>query len=374
MADVAQTVPFVDLVGEHRRLRATLEDAVRGVLASGRFVLGPELAAFEEEFAAYCGVGHCVGVASGTDALIIALRACGVGPGDEVITPSFTFFAAPLAIASVGAIPVFVDVEASTGLLDADQAAEAITPRTRAIVPVHLYGRCVDLRPLEALAAERDLWLIEDAAQAHGARCSGRQAGSVGHVGCFSFYPSKNLGAYGDGGAVVTSDPRLAEQVRLLRNYGQRSKYHHESLGLNSRLDELQAAILRRKLPYLDGWNQARRKVAALYTSLIDPSLRPPDAGAGEEHVFHLYVIRTERRDGVRRFLSEHGVETSIHYPVPAHLQPAFSEVPAVLGELPVTERLAREVLSLPMFPTISRDQVGFVVDRLGAGLADAQA
>jgi dTDP-4-amino-4,6-dideoxygalactose transaminase len=374
MADVAQTVPFMDLAAEQRQLREALDDAVRTVLDSGRFVLGPELARFEDEFASYCGVAHCVGVASGTDALMIALRALRVAPGDEVITPSFTFFAAPLAIASVGAIPVFVDVEEDSGLLDADRVRDAITPRTRAIIPVHLYGRCADLRPLQALASERGLWLIEDAAQAHGAQSNGRRAGSVGHVGCFSFYPSKNLGAYGDGGAVVTSDPRLAEQMRLLRNYGQRTKYHHEILGLNSRLDELQAAILRRKLPYLDEWNRARRTAAAMYSSLLDPSLTPAPADAEGEHVFHLYVVRAPRRDALRRFLSERGVETSIHYPVPVHRQPAFSEVPAVIGELPVTERLAREVLSLPMFPTISRDQVGYVADCLGAGLEDADA
>jgi dTDP-3-amino-3,4,6-trideoxy-alpha-D-glucose transaminase len=366
----ALAVPFVDVVAEHERIRDAIDEAVRAVLGSGRFVLGREVAAFEEEFASYCGAAHCVGVASGTDALVLALRACEVGPGDEVITPSLTFFAGPLAIASVGAVPVFVDVEESTATLNLDLVSEAITDRTRAIMPVHLYGRCADLDRLEELAAEHELSLIEDAAQAHGARWNGRTAGTVGRLGCFSFYPSKNLGACGDGGAILTRDAELAERLRLLRNYGQSRKYRHDLLGSNSRLDEMQAAILRRKLPRLDDWNEARRRAAALYRELLDPTLSPPTDDAAEGHVFHLYVIRPAERDELQRFLFEHGVETGIHYPVPVHRQPAFRSVKHVSADLPITDRLASEVLSLPMFSTISEEQVHYVSDRVHAGLA----
>ena len=357
----------MDLAALHASIREALDDAIRTVLDSGQFILGVELAAFEEEFASYCGVDHCIGVASGTDALVLALRACGVGPGDEVITPSFTYVAAPFAIVQLGAVPVFVDVRESDGALDVDRVREAITPRTRAVVPAHLYGRCSDLSPLAALAAEHDLWLIEDAAQAHGARWEGRLAGSMGHLGCFSFYPSKNLGALGDGGAVVTGDAALAARLRLLRNYGQAERNRHETLGFNSRLDELQAAVLRRKLPYLDAWNDARRSAARVYAGLLDSTLRPPGLDAGPEHVFHLYVVRAEGRDVLRRDLEDHGVESRVHYPLPVHLQPALRGRPHVTGALPVTEQLAREVLSLPMFPTISERQIHDVADRVRA-------
>jgi dTDP-4-amino-4,6-dideoxygalactose transaminase len=333
-------------------------------------VLGHELAAFEQEFASYCAIEHCVGVASGTDALVLALRACEIGPGDEVITPSLTFFAGPVAIASVGALPVFVDVDEATATLDVNLVREAITPRTRAIMAVHLYGRCADLDVLAGVAEERGLWLIEDAAQAHGARWNGRAAGTVGHIGCFSFYPSKNLGAFGDGGAVVTGNPKLAERVRLLRNHGQSGKYRHELMGSNSRLDELQAAVLRRKLPYLDAWNAARRRAADAYAELLDEALSPPGPDASDSHVFHLYVIRSRKRDELQRFLTSHSVETGIHYPIPIHRQPAFRSVRHVVGDLPVTDRLASEVLSLPMFPTISEEQIRYVIDRVHDGLA----
>lgn len=370
MTVAVRSVPFVDLAAEHDRIRSRLDEAVRVVLDSGRFVLGRELAGFEQEFASYCGVEHCIGVGSGTDALILALRACGVGPGDEVITPSLTFCAGPFAIGAVGAVAVFVDVEQATGTLDVELARQAITPRTRAIMPVHLYGRCADLTRLSALAGERDLWLIEDTAQAHGARSNGRPAGTIGQLGCFSFYPSKNLGACGDGGAVITNDERLAAQLRLLRNYGETRKYHHDTLGWNSRLDELQAAILRRKLPHLDSRNEARTRAAEAYATMLAEAVSIPVPSPPGEHVFHLYVVRTKQRDALRRFLSDHGVETGIHYPVPVHRQPALRELPHVGDELPATDRWASEALSLPMFPTISREQVRYVADRVHAGLA----
>lgn len=371
MTIAARAVPLLDLAAEHDRVRSELDEAVRTVLDSASFVLGSELAAFEEEFASYLGVEHCVGVASGTDALLLALRACEVGPGDEVITPSFTFFAGPFAIAAVGAVPVFVDVEEPTAMLDLDQVRAAITPRTRAILAVHLYGRCVDLEALEALAAEHGLRLIEDAAQAHGAAWKGRRAGAVGDMGCFSFYPSKNLGACGDGGAVVTGAPELAERLRLLRNYGQSRKNRHEIVGWNSRLDELQAAILRRKLPHLDAWNEARRLAARAYASLLDADLSPPGPETSDKHVFHLYVVRARQREKLQRFLAREGVETGIHYPVPVHRQPAFERVPHIAPDLPVSDRLASEVLSLPMFPTISQGQIEHVADRANVGLRE---
>jgi dTDP-4-amino-4,6-dideoxygalactose transaminase len=374
VTETDQTVPFMDLFGEHARIRDKLDEAVRAVLDSGRFVLGRELAAFEEEFASYCGVQYCVGVGSGTDALVVALRACGVGPGDEVITPSFTFFAGPYAIAAVGATPVFVDVDETTATLDVDKVSEAITPRTRAIMPVHLYGRCADLGRLGALAADHGLWLIEDAAQAHGARRDGFRAGAVGHLGCFSFYPSKNLGACGDGGAVVTGDAQLAERLRLLRNYGQSEKYRHDLLAPNTRLDELQAAILRRKLPYLDAWNEARRDAAETYAKLLAPDLSTPAFSGDDGAVFHLYVIRAEDRDGLQRFLADHGVQTGIHYPVPVHRQPALGGVSYVAHDLPITEELARTVLSLPMFPAISEEQIAYTARSVRSGLSGIAA
>jgi dTDP-4-amino-4,6-dideoxygalactose transaminase len=366
-----QPVPFVDLRAQHELMRDEIDEAVQAVLRSGRFVLGPQLSAFEDEFAAYCGAEQCVGVGSGTDALELALRACGVEPGDEVITPSFTYFAGPYAIAAVGAVPVFVDVEEASRTIDIERVRAAVTPRTRAILPVHLYGRMADVDALAMLAAEHGLWLIEDAAQASGARAGGRLAGTVGHVGCFSFYPSKNLGALGDGGAVITSDPELAKRLRMLRNYGQSERNRHVIKAGNSRLDELQAALLRKKLPRLDAWNEARIEAATSYAELLDPVVHPPAARAGREHVFHLYVIRTSRRAAFREFLSRHGIGTEIHYPVPVHRQPAFADVRHVAGDLEVTDRLASEVLSLPMFPTISREQVSYVADRVTAGLGE---
>lgn len=362
-------VPFVDLAAEHELIREPLEQAMQTVLNSGQFILGRELSDFEQEFASYLGAEHCVGVGSGTDALVLALRACGVGEGDEVITPSLTFVAGPFAIAAVGAIPTFVDVDDTTGTLDIELVSDAITSRTRAIMPVHLYGRFADLSHLKLLAREHGLWLIEDAAQAHGARSDGQAAGTVGDLGCFSFYPTKNLGACGDGGAVVTDDAKLASRLRLLRNYGQSRKNHHELLAANSRLDELQAAILRRKLRLLDGWNDARRHAAEAYASRLDPILRPPDPCAPREHVFHLYVVRSPWRDALHDFLREHGIETAIHYPLPVHRQPAFRDVPHVAGDLRLTDRLAREVLSLPMFATISLEQISYVADWLSRGL-----
>lgn len=364
------TVPFVDLQSTHASIRADLAAVTSRVIDSSWFILGRELQAFEEEFAAYSGAAHCVGVGSGTDALVLALKACGIGGGDEVITPAHTFIAGPMAIASIGAVPVFVDVDERSANISVSRVEEAITSRTRAIMPVHLYGRCADVGALAELAHKQGLWLIEDAAQAHGARIDGRHAGTFGQIGCFSFYPTKNLGALGDGGAVVTDDPDLAARVRLLRNYGETRKYEHQIVGLNSRLDELQAAILRAKLPHLDAWNGARRAAAMAYGQRLDPSLFPPSPTGASDHAFHLYVIRAQRRDAVRAVLADRGVATQIHYPIPAHRQPAIHAVPHVARDLDVTDRLATEVLSLPMFPSISLAQIDRVTSELAAALA----
>lgn len=357
-------VPFVDLPAQQRPLRPAIDAAVARVLDSGRFVLGPELAVFEAEFAAYCGVRHCVGVGSGSDALALALRASDIGPGDEVIVPGFGFVATAFAVVAVGATPVLVDVDEETALLDVERAARAVTARTRAIVPVHLYGRSVELAALEELCRRHGLALIEDAAQAHGATWHGRRVGGVGSAGCFSFYPSKNLGAAGDAGAVVTDADELARRLRLLRDHGQRPKYRHVAFGLNSRLDELQAAILRVELPRLDEWNEARRRAAVLYSELLDARVRLPEVVPG--HVFHAYVVRTRRRNALRKHLARHGVQTQVHYPIPIHRQPPFR---GQALELPAAERLAREVLSLPIFPTITEEQIRYVADCVGAWL-----
>ncbi len=371
MTDTVTHVPFVDLASQHELIRDEIDEAIRRVLESSRFVLGAELEAFEAEFSAYCGVEHCIGVGSGTDALILALRACGVGPGDEVITPSFTFAAGPLAIASLGAVPVFVDVDEESYTIDPDPAAQAIGPRTRAIVLVHLYGQCADLEALRSLAAENNLWLIEDAAQAHGARLDGTMAGNIGHLACFSFYPSKNLGALGDAGAVVTSDGELAKRLRQLRNYGQLEKYRHESFGLNSRLDELQAAVLRAKLPHLEAWNDSRRQAADLYSARLGSGVKPPQLTPGRTHAFHLYVVRSENRETLASWLAENGVDTQVHYPLPVHRQPAFRDVSHVAHDLGISDRLAAEVLSLPIFPTIADAQIEHVtaaINRFAGG------
>lgn len=362
-ADAKNEVPFVDLQSQHFSIRAELEGAMRRVFESSWFILGAEVQAFETEFADYCGVKHCVAVGSGTDALYLALSACGVGPGDEVITVSHTFVATAFAITWTGATPVFVDIDSNSYTIDPIEVERAITPKTKAIVPVHLYGQCADMKPILALAKERGLQVVEDAAQAHGATYHGRKAGGLGDLGCFSFYPSKNLGAFGDGGAIVTSNSELAERLRLLRNYGQTKKYRHESMGYNSRLDELQAAILRAKLRHLDEWNSMRRRAASRYFSDLQDRYAKPRALPGRGHVYHLFVIRSGDRGGLKARLEQSHIRTQIHYPLPVHLQPAYDHLPNRRRNLTVTERVAKEVLSLPMYPTISSEQVSRVAE-----------
>jgi dTDP-4-amino-4,6-dideoxygalactose transaminase len=363
-------IPLCDLNAQFRSLKPELMQAIEGVLDSMHLFLGPNTTAFESEFAAYCGARHCVAVASGTDALHLALRAASVGPGDEVITVSHTFIATAEAIQMVDACPVFVDIEPRTFTLDPSQIETRITARTRAILPVHLYGQVADMDPIMDVAARHGLVVIEDAAQAHGAEYRGRRAGSIGHLGCFSFYCSKNLGAYGEAGAVTTSDPELARRLRLLRDHGSQVRYQHLAWGLNSRMDEIQAAILRVKLPYLDRWNAQRQQHAATYDEVLrDTGVERPKLVTDGSHVYYLYVVRSERRDEARARLGQLGIETGIHFPVPIHLQPAARDLGYAEGDLPNTERAAREVLSLPMYPELSREQIASVADAVGSTL-----
>jgi dTDP-4-amino-4,6-dideoxygalactose transaminase len=358
-------IPLLDLQAQYQSLKPRIDAAVGRVLESGRYVLGPEVAAFETEFAAFCGAGHAVGVNTGTSALHLALLAAGVGPGDEVITVPFTFVATVAAIQYTGARPVLVDVEPGTLNMDPSWIASAVTSRTRAIVPVHLYGQPADMGPILQVAAEHGLVVIEDAAQAHGAEVCGRRVGSVGRLGCFSFYPGKNLGAAGEGGAVTTGDPALAARVRLLRDWGAEGKYHHVERGFNYRLEELQAAILRVKLVELEAWTEARRAHAAHYRQLLAGGAAEllTIAAPGVRHVYHVFAIRHPERDRLADALASHGVATGVHYPVPVHLQPGYADLGYGPGDFPVAERAAREVLSLPIYPELRPDQVEAVAE-----------
>ncbi len=336
-----------------------MDNALSRVLRETDFILGHAVDRFEARFARYCQTEYAVGVDSGTSALELALRACGVEPGDEVITAANTFIATALAITYTGATPVLVDVDPRTHTLDVSALPDAFTERTAAIIPVHLYGQPAEMDPILALARRRGLVVIEDACQAHGATYKGKRVGSLGDAAAFSFYPAKNLGAYGDGGAVVTNDARVAESLRMLRNYGQSQKYVHELRGYNRRLDTLQAAVLEVKLQYLDQWNARRREHAGLYESLLsDAGVTTPETAAYAEHVWHLYVIRAGDRDGLRRRLAERGIATGIHYPVPIHRQPAYADLGYARGAFPATERIAAEALSLPMYAELTPEMI----------------
>jgi dTDP-4-amino-4,6-dideoxygalactose transaminase len=360
---VRSAIPFVDLTAEHRSVAAEVGPAVAGVLADCRFILGPQVEEFERAFAALTGVAHAVGVSSGLDALRLALLALDIGPGDEVILPANTYIATALAVSAVGARPVLVDCDLHTYLLDPAGIEAAITARTRAVIPVHLTGQAVDMDPLLELAARRGLHVVEDAAQAHGAAYKGRPCGSIGAMGCFSFYPSKNLGAYGDGGMVTTDDAGLARRVRRLRHYGQESKHHHVEKGLNARLDTIQAAILLVKLDHLPAWNEARAGHAALYRDLLAglDGIAFQNEAPWSTHVHHLLIVESNDRDALRDHLAAAGVQTGIHYPLPIHLQPAYAELGHRQGELSNAEHLAKRILSLPMYPQLTQDQVAYV-------------
>ncbi len=349
-------IPFLDLQAAYLELQEELDAACRRVLSSGWYILGQEVEAFEGEFAAYCGARHCIGVSNGLDALELILRGYGIGAGDEVIVPANTFIATWLAVSRAGAVPVPVEPDERTHTIQAEQVAAAISPRTRAVMPVHLYGQPAEMQPICELARTHGLKVIEDAAQAHGARYRGKRCGSLGDAAGFSFYPGKNLGALGDAGAVVTDDADLAERVRRLRSYGSAVKYRHETVGFNARLDALQAAMLRVKLSRLEDWNQRRRQLAIRYREALPPSssLVLPHAGEGVEHVWHLFVIRHPRRDDLQRHLSAAGVETLIHYPIPPHCSGAYADRGFKSGDFPVTERVSSTALSLPMGPHLT--------------------
>jgi dTDP-4-amino-4,6-dideoxygalactose transaminase len=358
--------PFVDLAAQRAVLGDALERACIEALARGDYILGADVVCFEEEFAAYCGVRHAVGVDSGTSALELVLRAYGIGAGDEVITAANTFIATAFAISHCGATPVLVDADPDTHTLDPSLVSAAVTARTRAVIPVHLYGQPADMRAIAAIAHEHELLVIEDACQAHGARYNGTRAGALGDAAVFSFYPSKNLGAHGDGGIVVTDDAAVADGVRQLRNYGCVTKYRSEVIGYNRRLDTLQAAMLRGKLPLLDAWNGARRTHAERYNEVLEGlPVTLPVTREDVEHVWHLYAVRVSERDRVRERLDASGIDTQIHYPVPVHLQPAYRALGYRPGDFPVAERNAAEMISLPMYPELPAEAPARVAEAL---------
>jgi dTDP-4-amino-4,6-dideoxygalactose transaminase len=359
-------IPFLDLKAQYRQIKPEIDAAVARTIEGAQFVQGPEVAAFEERFASYCDARHCIALNSGTSALHLALLAAGVGPGDEVITVSMTFVATTAAILYCGATPVFVDVDPSTWTMDPKLIEAAITRRTKAILPVHLHGLMADMDAISTIAQRHRLVVIEDAAQAHGAEWRGRRAGSLGALGCFSFYPGKNLGAYGEGGAVVCNDPELARQIALLRDWGQESKYNHIVAGYNYRMDSVQGAVLNVKMSYIEAWTEARRTVASHYDRLLrDHPCGRPAPPSHSRHVYHVYAVTIAGRDDVQAALQSAGIGASIHYPVPVHLQKAYAQLGYGPGDLPVTERLADQFLSLPVYGELQQEQISMVVSEL---------
>ncbi len=359
-------IPFLDLRAPYQELQAELDEAYQRVMRSGWYILGKEVEAFEQEFAVYCGVKHCIGVGNGLDALHLILRAYGIGPGDEVIVPANTYIATWLAVSYAGAQPVPVEPDQRTYNLDPGLIEMVITPRTKAILVVHLYGQTADMEPINAVARKYGLKVIEDSAQAHGAAYRGKRAGSLGDAAGWSFYPGKNLGALGDAGAVTTDDDTLADKIRMLRNYGSKVKYHNLAKGFNSRLDEFQASFLRVKLKYLDEWNARRTHLAGLYCELLrDTGLLLPFVPAEMKAAWHLFVVRTPRREALQEHLQTNNIGTLIHYPVPPHLQPAYQELNLPAGSFPISERLHNEALSLPMGPHLSTMELERVVDAI---------
>lgn len=361
-------VPFVDLKSQYQSLAKEIDPALKSIMEKANFILGEEVGLLEEEFAGFCQVEFAVGVDSGTKALELALRACDIGVGDEVITVPNTFIATVLAISACAAKPVFVDVEPETCNINAGKIEQAITRHTKAIVPVHLYGQPVQMDEIINIAKKHKLMVIEDACQAHGAEYKGKRVGGFGDLACFSFYPGKNLGAYGDGGMVVTNNEQLKEKLLMLRDYGQKQKYQHLIKGYNARLDTIQAEILRVKLKYLEQWNEARRKNAKMYNLLlkdVNDHIVTPSEVSWAKHVWHLYVIRTAKRDALQDYLSQSGISTGIHYPIPVHLQPAFCDLGYKKGDFAITEKMANQILSLPMYPELTEDQINYVVEKI---------
>ncbi|HOX43466.1 MAG TPA: DegT/DnrJ/EryC1/StrS family aminotransferase [Myxococcota bacterium] len=356
-------IPLVDLHAQYLSIKPEIDAAIARVIENSAFIGGDEVRLFEEEFAAFCEAKACVGVANGTDALALTLRALGIGPGDEIITVAHTFIATAEAISSVGATPVFIDIKEDTMLMNPELVEPAITTRTKAIIPVHLYGQPCEMDRIIAIAKKHGLKVIEDAAQAHGARWNGKRVGTLGDAACFSFYPGKNLGAYGDGGAVVSQDVELVARIRMLANHGRKEKYLHEIIGVNSRLDGLQAAILRVKLSHLNDWNDQRKRLVSVYRELFDTEkIRLPIVDSFAEPVWHLFVVRIADRVELQAQLKKQGIETGVHYPVPLHRQPAYVGHRKVCGLLPVTDQTAESVLSLPLFSELDKDLIGKIV------------
>jgi len=359
-------VPLLDLKVQFGDIEDEVWASLERVFDSCDFILGPNVTAFEEEIANYLGTKHAIGVGNGTDALVIALDALGIGPGDEVITVPYTFFASAECISRLGAKPVFVDIDPITLTMDPEKLEAAITSRTKAIIPVHIFGKAAVMSTIMDIARSHHLSVVEDACQAMGADLFGKKLGTFGDIGVFSFFPTKNLGAYGDGGLVVTNDDEVAERVRMLRAHGSKVKYHNELIGYNSRLDEIQAAVLRVKLRHLEEWNARRRQIALCYNELLkDLPLQLPDPGEGHEHVFHLYTVLAEDREDLKTFLKSRGIDTGIYYPLPLHLQPAYGELGYHEGDYPVSESACRKNLSLPMYPELTDEQVYYVADQV---------
>jgi dTDP-4-amino-4,6-dideoxygalactose transaminase len=360
-------INFVDLKRQYHKYSREFNQAIKEVLEKTDFILGGEVQRFEKDFARYCGTKYCLGVASGTDALLLSLKSLNMGTGDEVITAANTYIATVLAISMVGAKPILVDMNPETYNIDVEKIEKNITKRTKAILPVHLYGQPADMEPITKIAQKYNLYLVEDACQAHGARYQQKKVGSFGDAAAFSFYPGKNLGSYGDGGAITTNNQKLAEKIFMLRNYGQKVKYHHLIKGYNSRLDTIQAAILRAKLIHLDSWNKKRRRIAKLYNQLLSKieGVVIPKEFPNFESVYHIYLIQVEKRDQLREYLAQKGITTLIHYPVPIHLQPAYRDLGYKKGNFPITENFCNRIVSLPMFPELNDKEIHFIVSSI---------
>jgi dTDP-4-amino-4,6-dideoxygalactose transaminase len=367
-------IPILDLVAQYNTIKPEIDDAIQQVLLSGKFILGPNEKAFEQEIADYLGVKHAIGVASGTDALVIALRAADIGPGDEVIVPAYSFFATAGTVLTVGAKPVFVDIDPQTYLINISQIESVITPRTKAIIPVHLYGQPADMDEILAIAKLHNLKVIEDNAQAFGAEYMGKRTGSIGDLGCLSFFPSKNLGGYGDGGMVTTNDDSLAEQVRMLRVHGWKKKYFPEMLGYNSRLDEIQAAVLRVKLKYVNQWNAKRREIALIYSKQLGKfGIETPVESRNRKHVYHLYIIRVENRELFKERLNEQGVASEVYYPQPLHLATPCRKLGWEKGSLPISEKSSLQTLALPLYPDLTDEQISKVMNCVGSSFIESK-
>lgn len=355
---------FLDLKAQYETIKEEIKKAIMDIVESGHYIMGPNVKAFEEEIAEYLGVKHAIAVANGTDALVLTLDALGIGPGDEVITSPYTFFASAECISRVGAKPVFADIDPETLNINPEEIEKKITEKTKAIIPVHIFGRAVEMDKITALAEKHGLYVVEDACQAIGSEINGRKVGTIGKAGCFSFFPTKNLGAYGDGGLVITNDDELADKIRLLRVHGSRKKYFHDVIGYNSRLDEIQAAILRVKLKYIDSWNEARRQKAKLYNELLkNTPVITPDIIDGKSHVFHLYTILATNRDELKKHLEQKGIPTGIYYPLPLHLQEAYKDLGYKKGDMPVAEKTCESNLSLPLYPELPDGQIKYIAD-----------